>query len=57
MPKISLKPISNVLVVINALNQEKVENLLMNPRVYLLPAELTQIVLTFGKIRRLVVVP
>ncbi len=57
MPKISLKPIGDVLVVINALNKEEVENLLMNPGVDLLPAELAQIVLALGKVRRLVVVP
>jgi hypothetical protein len=57
MPKISLKPIGDILVVVDTLNKEEVENLLMNPGVDLLPAELAQIVLALGKIRRLVVVP
>lgn len=57
MTKISLKPIGNVLVVVDALNKEEVQNLLMNPGVDLLPAQLAQIVLTLSKIRRLVVVP
>lgn len=57
MPKISLKPIGDILVVVDALNKEEVQNLLMNPGVDLLPAELAQIVLALGKVRRLVVVP
>ena len=57
MRKISLKPISNILVVGNALDEEEVQNLLMNPGVDLLSSKLAQIVLALGKIRRLVIVP